>query len=159
MPFDTTTTAREAVTAADAVAAPGLLIYRGPSEIDGAEIAVVLTLSSTNRKTGAMAQTWIIRADVDPITASREGADESICGDCAFRGTPDPDKASGWARGRGCYVNLLFRPTALYKTLQAGRFRHAIPPARRRSSRPLACPCGPVHMVTRWPRRITSTRR
>jgi len=121
MPFDQTTT-REAVTAADAVAAPGLLIYRGPSEVDKAEIAVVLTLSSTNRKTGAMAQTWIIRADVDPITSSREGADASICGGCKFRGDPDPDKETGWARGRGCYVNLLFRPTALYKTLQAGRF-------------------------------------
>jgi len=34
MPFDTTTTARAAVTIADALAAPGLLIYRGPSEID-----------------------------------------------------------------------------------------------------------------------------
>jgi len=130
MPFDqTTTTAREAVTAADAVAAPGLLIYRGPSEIDGAEIAVILTLSSTNRKTGAMAQTWILRADLDPITASRKGADASICGGCKFRGDPDPDKETGWARGRGCYVNLLFRPTALYKTLQAGRFP-ACDPAR-----------------------------
>jgi len=110
------------LTISEAQAAPGLLIYRGPSEIDGAQIAVILTLSSDNRKTGAMAQTWIIRADVDPITASREGADASICGGCAFRGTPDPSKKSGWARGRGCYVNLLFRPNSLFKTLQAGRF-------------------------------------
>ena len=119
MPFDATTAAREAdqITIPEALAAPGLLIYRGPSEIDGEEIAVILTLTSTNRKTGAMAQTWIIRADVDPITASREGADESICGGCVFRGTPDPSKAKGWARNRGCYVNLLFRPNALFKTL------------------------------------------
>ena len=111
----------------DALAARNLLIYRGPSEIDGEEIAVILTLSTKNRKLGAMAQTWIIRADVDPITASREGKDESICGGCIFRGTPDPSKPSGWAKARGCYVNLLFRPLPLFKDLQAGKYIDCTP--------------------------------
>jgi len=115
------------ITIPEALNAPGLCIYRGPSEIDGAPIAVILTLASSNSKLGAMAQTWIIRADVDPITASREGKDESVCGSCIFRGIADPSKPKGWARSRGCYVNLLFRPLPIYKDLIAGRHRECSP--------------------------------
>lgn len=113
-----------------ALDAPGLVIYRGPSLIDGTAIAVILTLRSDNIKLGGMAQTWIIREDVDPITASRTGEDAGICGDCSFRGIPDPGKPTGWAKSRGCYVNLLFRPLPLFKALRDGRLidcspRHA----------------------------------
>jgi len=115
------------ITIPEALNAPGLCIYRGPSEIDGEQIAVILTLSSDNKKIGAMGQTWIIRADVDPITASREGKDESVCGSCIFRGIADPSKPKGWAKSRGCYVNLLFRPLPIYKDLIAGRHLECSP--------------------------------
>lgn len=115
------------LTLTEALAAPGLLIYRGPSVIDGSPIAVIVTLKSDNAKLGGMAQTWIIPADVDPIEASRTGADASVCGDCAFRGIANPDKAKGWAEKRGCYVNLLFRPLPLWKALQAGRLLECTP--------------------------------
>ncbi len=68
-----------------------------------------------------MVQTWILRSDIDPITASRTGADSSICGDCPHKGTPS-NKATGWAKDRSCYVNLLFAPNGVYKAYKAGKY-------------------------------------
>ena len=45
------------------------VLYEGPSLLDGEPIVAILTglrSSSGNRKTGAMLQTWILRADVSP---------------------------------------------------------------------------------------------
>jgi hypothetical protein len=75
----------------------GFIIYRGPSQLDGAPIVVVALTNSTNAKTGNMVQTYIL---VDngrsPIDNARSLADVSICGDCKHRtGT-----------GGACYVNL-----------------------------------------------------
>lgn len=72
-----------------------LIAYKGPSELDGEEIVVILT-ESRNRKTGPMIQTWIMRADENPWETSKAGADSSICGECPHR----------WSLGGGCYVNL-----------------------------------------------------
>lgn len=94
----------------------GHVVYRGPSMIDGQPIAVVvLTGKSTNRKTGAMVQTYILRADLAPIEAVRQGADVSICGDCKHRG-------DGTGKGRTCYVTLMHGPSAVYRTLAAGKY-------------------------------------
>lgn len=101
------------------------IIYAGPSMLDGAPIVAIATglgKGSSNEKTGAMVQVWIIRSDVDPITASRTGADASICGDCPHRGTADAEKASGWARGRSCYVNLVQAPRSVFATYQRGGY-------------------------------------
>ena len=77
----------------------GFIAYRGPSLIDGSPIVVVVvTAKSSNRKTGSMVQTYILRADQNPVAAVKSGADVSICGDCKHRG----DKG----QGRSCYVNL-----------------------------------------------------
>lgn len=103
----------------------GFVLYEGPSLLDGAPVAVIATMETDNPKTGDMVQTWIIRADVDPITASRTGADYSICGTCPLRGTPAPEKATGWATGRGCYVNLAFAVSGIYKAYKAGRYPRA----------------------------------
>lgn len=99
---------------------PGAVIYRGPSLIDGAPIVVVAVWGSTNRKTGDMLQTYILREDIDPLTANKLGEDYSICGDCALRGTPtlDPDKKQ--AEERPCYVVLGQGPTVVWKGLQRG---------------------------------------
>jgi hypothetical protein len=98
------------------------VIYDGPSMIDGAPIVVIAQVGTGNRKTGAgMAQTWILRSDVDPITASRTGADSAICGDCPHKGKPS-NKANGWATDRTCYVNLLFAPNGVFKAYKRGSY-------------------------------------
>ena len=97
------------------------VIYDGPSLIDGSPIVAIAQVKSGNRKTGDMVQTWILRSDIDPITASRTGADSSICGDCPHKGKPS-NKATGWATGRTCYVNLLFAPNGVYKAYKRGAY-------------------------------------
>lgn len=97
------------------------IIYDGPSLIDGQPIVAIAQVKSGNRKTGDMVQTWILRSDIDPITASRTGADISICGDCPHKGKPS-NKATGWAKDRSCYVNLLFAPNGVYKAYKRGSY-------------------------------------
>jgi len=97
------------------------VIYDGPSLIDGSPIVAIAQVKSGNRKTGDMVQTWILRSDIDPITASRTGQDTAICGDCPHKGKPS-DKATGWATDRTCYVNLLFAPNGVYKAYKRGAY-------------------------------------
>jgi hypothetical protein len=82
------------------------IIYNGPSLLDGAPIVVIATYSNRNTKTGKVVQTYILREDINPLEASKTGADFSICGDCPMRGevTTDPNRKQ--AKGRKCYVNL-----------------------------------------------------
>lgn len=105
----------------------GQIIYEGPSALDGAPIVAILTgesVKSRNPKTGAMLQTYILRADVDPLAASRTGADASICGDCPLRGTPN-DNARGAATGRGCYVSLHGAPLSVWRAYKRGVYAPA----------------------------------
>lgn len=104
----------------------GYLIYSGLSLLDGAPIAVVAIVKSRNRKTANMLQTYIIRSDVDPITANRLGLDYSNCGHCPHRGRADTNKATGLAPGRSCYVNMGQGPLGVYRTLCKGRYPRAI---------------------------------
>ena len=97
------------------------VIYDGPSLIDGKPIVAIAQVQSGNRKTGPMLQSWILRSDIDPITASRTGEDVSICGDCPHKGKPT-NKDSGWAKDRTCYVNLLFAPNGIYKAYKRGSY-------------------------------------
>jgi len=99
------------------------IIYDGPSLIDGMPIVVIVTIDSDNAKTGDMLQTWIMRSDIDPVTASRTGADFSICGNCQHRGRPH-NGATGWAKERSCYVNLVFSPNGIFKAFKRGRYQH-----------------------------------
>lgn len=99
------------------------ILYEGPSKIDGAPIVVVAIGSSSNSKTGNMVQTYIIRADVDPITANREGLDYSICGDCPHRGKATQGKTSGLATGRSCYVNIGQGVSQVYKAYKQGKYK------------------------------------
>lgn len=97
----------------------GFILYDGPSLIDGKPIVAIATIDSSNKKTGAMVQTWILRSDIDPITASRTGEDYSICGNCPHRGVAS-DKETGQAIDRTCYVNLIFAPNNIYKSYKRG---------------------------------------
>lgn len=94
-----------------------MIIYQGPSALDGAEIVAIATglgRSSKNRKTGDMIQIWILRADVNPVAAVRSGADRSICGDCRHRGRNGAP--------RTCYVNVGQAPQAVWRAHQAGKY-------------------------------------
>lgn len=95
----------------------GVILYQGPSLIDGSPIvavAVGLTTKSSNAKTGAMLQTYIIRSRIDPLAAVRTGRDASICGDCRHRGTK--------GKGRTCYVQVGQGPQGVYKAFKRGRY-------------------------------------
>lgn len=101
--------------------ATGVILYEGPSKLDGAPIVVIATglaRSSRNAKTGAMIQTYIIRSDMGPIEAVWSGADASICGDCPHRG-------DGTGKGRSCYVTLMHGPLSVYRAFKDGKYPKA----------------------------------
>ena len=103
------------------------IIYNGPSMIDGAPIVCIAIVSSGNIKTGNMIQTHIIRADINPLEASKMGLDASICGDCIHRGQPTVDPLKKTAKGRTCYVNLGQGPLVVYKAFKRGKYTTATP--------------------------------
>ena len=95
----------------------GVTLWTGPSPVDGAPIAVILTglvNESKNRKTGPMLQTWILRTDVLPTDAIKSGADASICGACPLRGIK--------GQTRACYVNVGQAPQAIYRAYHRGAY-------------------------------------
>ena len=99
------------------------IIYRGASLIDGAPIVVVATVSSKNRKTGDMVQTYILADNgATPCENSKTGADYSICGNCPHRGTPTDDPKRKQAIGRSCYVVISQGATIVHKTIQRGGY-------------------------------------
>ena len=107
-----------------------MIIFEGPSLLDGQPIVVVVTghkTSSNNPKTGDMLQTWILLSDsdMDPRVANKSGADYGICGGCRHRGIAhdDPDKAL--AKERTCYVKIYQAPLNIWKTYQKGKYAHA----------------------------------
>lgn len=97
------------------------IVYEGPSLYDGAPIVVLVQTGSTNRKTGDMVQTYILRSDIDPITASRTGKDSAICGTCPHMGKAH-DGATGQAKDRTCYVLLAHGPLGKYKAYKRGAY-------------------------------------
>ncbi len=86
-----------------------IVIYRGPSMLDGAPIVVVASTGSSNVKTGQMVQTWILRADLNPSEASRQGADASVCGMCPRR----------HSLGGDCYVQIVHAPRSTWASWDA----------------------------------------
>jgi len=98
------------------------IIYNGPSLIDGKPIVCIAQTKTDNKKTGNMIQTYIIRSDIDPVSASRTGEDYSICGNCMHRGKVAPHKVSGQAENRTCYVTLAHGPLQKYKGFIKGLY-------------------------------------
>lgn len=99
----------------------GYIIYEGPSLIDGTLIVAIATgfaQKSSNRKTGGMIQTYILRQDIDPVSVVRTGGDASICGDCPHRGTSDGQKNSG----RTCYVNVWQGALSVWMAYRRGSY-------------------------------------
>jgi len=93
----------------------GIIIYEGPSEIDGKPIVAIATgfaRKSNNPKTGDMIQTWILRSDMDARNANISGDDFSVCGDCKHR---------TWGT---CYVNVHQAPNQVSKAYMNGSYEH-----------------------------------
>ena len=95
----------------------GVVLYDGPSRIDGAPIVAIacrITEASANDKTGAMVQTFIMRRDVDPNKALKTGDDSSVCGGCKFRPIYKGDVR--------CYVRVYQAPLSVWNAFQRGRY-------------------------------------
>lgn len=90
----------------------GLTLYRGASKVDGSPIVVIATLHSKNVKTGNMIQTWIIREDMPPSEAVKQGADSSVCGSCPHR----------HFSGGACYVIPAQALGHIYRAYQKGAY-------------------------------------
>ena len=101
------------------------IIYNGPSLLDGEPIVVIATFSNRNTKTGAVVQTYILRSDINPLEASKTGADYSICGDCVMRGEVTTDPKRKQAKKRKCYVNLGQGVLIVYKSFLRGVYAMA----------------------------------
>ena len=104
----------------------GVILYEGPSLIDGQPIVVIATglaSRSDNTKTGAMIQTWIIRSDVAPIDAIHTGQDSSVCGSCPLRG----ELVNGRNVNRSCYVTIWQAPRSVYDGYTRGIYSKVTP--------------------------------
>jgi hypothetical protein len=93
----------------------GFIIDKGLSPIDGKPYVAILTIKSTNRKTGDMAQVFIMRDDINPVEAINTGEDYSICGNCPHR------KDSNGKRS--CYVNVGQGPNSVWKAYKRGAYK------------------------------------
>jgi hypothetical protein len=93
----------------------GYIIDKGLSPIDGKPYVAILTVKSTNRKTGNMAQVFILREDINPVEAVNTGEDYSICGNCPHR------KDSNGKRS--CYVNVGQGPNSVWKAYKRGSYQ------------------------------------
>lgn len=82
-----------------------IVIYLGPSMLDGAPIVVLASTGSSNVKTGAMVQTWIMRADMHPSESSATKRDSSVCGACPRR----------HSLGGDCYVQIVHAPRSVWE--------------------------------------------
>ena len=95
----------------------GVVLYAGPSRIDGAPVVAIacrILEASGNAKTGAMVQTFIMRSDIPPHEALKTGADYSVCGDCPLRPIN-----KGPTR---CYVRVHQAPLSVWNAYQRGRY-------------------------------------
>jgi hypothetical protein len=91
----------------------GFIVFEGASQLNGDPIVGIVTMKSTNRKTGNMAQLWILRSDMQPVEASQNKKDDAICGNCKLR----------QSMGGACYVNIGQAPLQIYRSYKRGIYR------------------------------------
>lgn len=91
----------------------GYIIYEGLSRFDRKPIVAIVTMKTSNEKTGNMAQLWILRSDIEPHQAIKTGEDQSICGGCIHR----------HYTGGACYVTVHQAPLAVYRAYKKGNYR------------------------------------
>ena len=93
----------------------GIVIYDGPSKIDGKPILCIVTGfrdKTDNAKTGRVLQSWIIRKDMTPVDALKTGQDYSLCGTCKHR------------HFRTCYVTVHMAPQSVYAAYNRGSYQY-----------------------------------
>jgi len=96
----------------------GYIVYSGPSMLEpDVNIIGILTMKTTNAKTGDMAQLTIIRDDVEPHVAVKDGLDSAICGTCPHR----------HYNGGSCYVLPFQAPLAIYRAYHRGLYTKGLP--------------------------------
>jgi hypothetical protein len=108
----------------------GYIAYEGPSQLDGAPIVVIINKvhsASTNDKTGALVQSFIIRSDINPVEALKTGDDAAICGNCVHR----PILAAETGEPP-CYVNVGRSVLAVFNAYKRGRYVRVKPQALAR---------------------------
>lgn len=96
----------------------GVVVYEGPSLIDGSDIVAVATglvRPSENTKTGPMVQVWFLLRSVHPVDGSHSGEDYGICGQCPLRGAGD-------GALRTCYVRLDAAPRVVWENYRDGKY-------------------------------------
>jgi len=98
--------------------AKGFIVYEGKSQLDtNVDIVAILTMKTTNAKTGNMAQLWILHKDIEPHTATKTGDDYAVCGSCPQR----------HYNGGACYVTTFQAPLAVYRTYKKGGYAKGLP--------------------------------
>lgn len=101
----------------------GLVVYRGPTALPGqrGEVALVLTGldgESRNDKTGPVVQAWSLPTDVgEMLPAATRGREGAVCGRCPHRPVS----------GGGCYVNVAWAPTNVYRAMLRGSYADVSP--------------------------------
>lgn len=126
----------------------GYVVWEGKSRLTGAPVVLIATglqAASANGKTGAMVQTFILGADMDPVTAIDTGDDAAVCGDCIHR------KVNG---AGSCYVNTGQGPLQVYLAWKRGSYPRITPAAAGALVSGLLLRCGaygdpvavPVHV-------------
>lgn len=90
-----------------------VLIHRQISRFDKkTEIGVFLQQESENSATGNMVQALIIRLDIHPSGAVKNGMDKAICNTCKHMLQPDGS--------RSCYCNVLFIAGGIWNAYKRG---------------------------------------
>ena len=106
----------------------GVVLYEGPSAIDGSKIVLIATgfdKPSKNSKTGPMVQTWILRVDVSPMEAQKQNLDVSVCGGCKLKPYWQRLKLIRAILGlKRCYVDTSKAPNSVYNAYCAGLYPH-----------------------------------
>jgi hypothetical protein len=99
----------------------GVILYHGPSRLSpDRNVVVILTglkAKSTNAKTGAILQTYILDADTPPSEAVKNHDDVSVCGDCVH------------SKLRTCYVNVAQAPSQVFAAFKRGSYQTVSPEA------------------------------
>jgi len=96
----------------------GVIVYRGPSLINGKPIVAIVTAlvrDSKNPKTGKKsAHLWILPDGIEPHKAWKVDADKCVCGDCPLRKVENGKRV--------CYVQLHQAPLAIYRAYKNGKY-------------------------------------
>lgn len=85
-----------------------LILWEGPSLLDGQQIVVLGVPDSQNEKTGPVLAVSYLRQDIAPHEAVKQGKDASICGDCPLR-------------GGACYVVPFMGPRQTWQSWKDGK--------------------------------------